>query len=382
MNNIPRFILTILTLILLPFYSIGQSRQASTITKIDSIVSGYMTTHQMIGVSIGIVKDGKVYMTKGYGTAEIDKPKPIDSITNFLTCSITKLFTATAIMKLAEQGKIDISKNLTFYLPDFKMKDERYKDITIEHLLTHTSGLSWDVNLENSPNDSSALRKLVYSLANRTLAFAPGTKFNPTVTYSNAAYDILGYLVQIISGKQYEDYIRDNILVKANMTYSSIDYNKIPAERRSTPHILKRKVVKVGGMNTENTEHSPSGNLNSCSIDLCNWMIHNLNIYNNPNSFKGVLQKSSLQNMWTTRNEAPQNKKVSIGLGWWITQSDDLGNYYWQVGNNPGFSATLMILPEHNFGITILCNGMYAEQIVWNKIPFDIINLFKDEWKN
>lgn len=382
MNNIPRFILTILTLILLPFYSIGQSRQASTITKIDSIVSGYMTTHQMIGVSIGIVKDGKVYMTKGYGTAEIDKPKPIDSITNFLTCSITKLFTATAIMKLAEQGKIDISKNLTFYLPDFKMKDERYKDITIEHLLTHTSGLSWDVNLENSPNDSSALRKLVYSLANRTLAFAPGTKFNPTVTYSNAAYDILGYLVQIISGKQYEDYIRDNILVKANMTYSSIDYNKISAERRSTPHILKRKVVKVGGMNTENTEHSPSGNLNSCSIDLCNWMIHNLNIYNNPNSFKGVLQKSSLQNMWTTRNEAPQNKKVSIGLGWWITQSDDLGNYYWHVGNNPGFSATLMILPEHNFGITILCNGMYAEQIVWNKIPFDIINLFKDEWKN
>lgn len=382
MSNIPKSILTILAPILLSFSSIGQTLQTSPISKIDSIVNGYMTTNQMIGVSIGIVKDSKVYLAKGYGTAEIEKTKSIDSLTNFLTCSITKLFTATAIMQLSEQGKIDISKKLIFYLPDFKMKDERYKDITIEHLLTHTSGLFWDMNLKHSPNDSSALRKLVYSLDNKILAFAPGTKFNPTETYSNAAYDILGYLVQIFSGKQYEDYIKDNILLKANMTYSSIDYNKIPAERRSTPHILKQKVVKVGGMYTENTEHSPSGNLNSCSIDLCNWMIHNLNIYNNPNSFKGVLQKSSLQNMWTTRNQAPQNKKVSIGLGWWITQSDDLGKYYWHVGDNPGFSATLMILPEHNFGITVLCNGMYAEQIVWNKIPFDIINLFKDEWKN
>jgi hypothetical protein len=85
--------------------------------------------------------------------------------------------------------------------------------------------------------------------------------------------------------------------------------------------------------------------------------------------------------MWTSRFVAPQNKKVSIGLGWWIKNSDDIGKYYWHVGDNPGYSATLMVLPEHNFGITILNNGMYAEQIVWNKIPFDIINLFKNEWK-
>jgi CubicO group peptidase (beta-lactamase class C family) len=382
MSNIPKFILTILALVFLSLSSIGQISQTSAIIKIDSIVNDYMTTNKMVGVSIGIVKDGKIYLTKGYGTAEIDKEKPIDSLTNFLTCSVTKLFTATAIMQLSEQGKIDISKKLVFYLPDFKMKDDRYKDITIEQLLTHTSGLYWDMKLKHSPNDSSSLRKLVYSLKNKILDFAPGAKFNPTETYSNAAYDILGYLVQTISGKQYEDYIRDNILVKANMPNSSIDYKLIPTGRRSAPHMLKGKVVKVGGIYSENVEHSPSGNLNSCSIDLCNWMMHNLNIYNNPNSFNGILQNNTLKNMWTTRHVTPQNKKVSIGLGWWITSSDDLGNYYWHVGDNPGFSATLMVLPEHNFGITVLCNGMYAEQIVWNKIPFDIINLFKDDWKN
>lgn len=340
-----------------------------------------MTTYKIAGVSIGIVKDGKTYLAKGYGTAETGKIKPVDSLTNFLTCSVTKLFTAAAIMQLSEQGKIDIHKKLIFYLPCFTMKDERYKDITIEHLLTHTSGLSWDVKLKNSPNDSSSLRKLVSSLADKTLAFAPGTKFNATETYSNAAYDILGYLIQVISGKQYEDYIQENILAKVNMPHSSTDYNKIPKERRSSPHILKGNVIKVGGIYTENTEHSPSGNLNSCSIDLCNWMIHNLNIYNNPGSFNGVLQNSSLQNMWTPRYVTPQNEKVSIGLGWWITNTEETGKYYWHVGDNPGFSATVMIFPAHNFGITLLCNGMYAEQIIWNKMPFDIIRLFKDEWK-
>lgn len=382
MNNIAKLILIVLAYLSVSISSIGQISQANIVNKIDSIITAYMTANKMIGVSIGIVKDGKIYLTKGYGTAEIEKLKPLDNLTNFLTCSVTKLFTATAIMQLSEQGKIDIDKKLIFYLPDFKMKDERYRDITIEQMLTHSSGLYWDEHLKHSPNDSSALRKFVYGLDNKILDFAPGTKFDATKTYSNAAYDILGYLVQKVSGKQYEDYVKENILIKANMLNSTFNYINIPSERRSTPHILKGKVVKIGGIYDENREHSPSGNLNSCSLDLCNWMISNLSIYNNPNSFNGILHNSTLQNMWTTRLVAPQNKKVSIGLGWWITNSEDLGKYYWHVGDNPGFSATLMVLPDHNFGITVLSNGMYAEQIVWNKIPFDIINLFKDEWKN
>lgn len=382
MNSISISILIVLALLVRPFSSIGQISQANAINKIDSIVTAYMTANKMIGVSIGIVKDGKVYLTKGYGTAEIDKVKPVDSLTNFLTCSVTKLFTATAIMQLSEQGQIDISKKLIFYLPDFKMKDERYKDITIEQMLTHSSGLYWDEVLKHSPNDSSALKKFIYSLNNKVLDFAPGTKFDATKTYSNTAYDILGYLVQKISGKPYEEYVTQNILIKTNMLNSALNYKNIPAERRSAPHILKGKTVKMGGIYDENREHSPSGNLNSCSLDLCYWMIHILNTYNNPNLPNGILQTSTLKNMWTGRHVAPQNKQVSIGLGWFIKDSEDLGKYYWHVGDNPGFSATLMVFPEHKFGITVLNNGMYAEQIVWNKIPFEIINLFKDEWKN
>lgn len=147
-----KYAVTILAFLFLSIPSFGQTVQLSEIHKIDSIVDSYLTTNKIVGLSVGIVKDGKVYFTKGYGTSDIEKVKPIDSLSNFLTCSITKLFTATAIMQLSEQGKIDISKKLIFYLPDFKMKDERYKDITIEHLLTHTSGLPWSMNLKHSTN--------------------------------------------------------------------------------------------------------------------------------------------------------------------------------------------------------------------------------------
>lgn len=357
------------------------SKETSDLDRIDSIVTHYLTENKMVGVSLGIVKDGKIYLTKGYGTQEVGTSKPVDSLTNFLTCSVTKLFTATAIMQLSEQGKIDITKKLIYYLPDFKMKDKRYKDITIEQMLTHSSGLYWDEHLKHSPNDSTALKKFVYSLDNKILDFAPGTKFDATKAYSNAAYDILGYLVEKISGKQYEEYVKENILIKTNMPNSALNYKNIPEERRSAPHILKGKTVKVGGIYDENREHSPSGNLNSCSLDLCYWMLNILSIHNKPTSLNGILKDSTLNNMWTGRYIASQNKRVSIGLGWFIKDSEDLGKYYWHVGDNPGFSSTLMIFPEQNFGITVLSNQMYAEEIVWNKIPFDILNLFKEEWK-
>ncbi|HTF05738.1 MAG TPA: serine hydrolase, partial [Bacteroidia bacterium] len=99
------------------------------------------------------------------------------------------------------------------------------------------------------------------------------------------------------------------------------------------------------------------------------------------NSFQGVLEQSTLLNMWTGRHTAPQNKRVMMCLGWFVKDAENLGKYYWHVGDNPGFSSTLMVFPENDFGITILTNGMYAEEVVWNKMSFDIINLFKNDWE-
>jgi CubicO group peptidase (beta-lactamase class C family) len=352
------------------------AQKNTVIAQIDSVVAGYMQQNKMVGLSVGIVKDGKIYLDKGYGFAEVDQPAKVDSLTNFLTCSVTKLFTATAIMQLVEQGKLDIHQKIGYYLPEFIMKDVRCADITILQMLTHTSGLYWDKELKHSPNDSTALRKFAYSFNKEKLAFAPGTKFNPVETYSNTAFDLLGFLVQKTSGQLYADYICEHVLLKAGMYNSSIELKHIAESRRSSPHILRSKKPVVGGILIENTEHNPSGNLNSCTNDLCTWMLNVLAL-SNGNETQGILKKSTLDSMWTPKRVAPQNKNVSIGLGWWIKDTKSFGKSYWHVGNNPGYSATVIVFPDINVGIAILSNGMYAEDVVWNKIPDAILNLIK-----
>jgi CubicO group peptidase (beta-lactamase class C family) len=349
--------------------------------QIDRVVAKMMTANKIIGLSIGIVKDGKIFYTKGYGTKEIGKVAAIDSTTNFLTCSISKLFTATAIMQLVERGKIDIHKKLTDYVPDFSMKDPRYKEITIEQMLTHTSGIPNKNNPHyiDPENDSLALTAFACKLRKEKLSFPPGVQLSAK-TYSNAAYDILGLVIERVTQKTYSDYVTTNVLQLAGMDSSSFFIQQINKGRRSTPHTKNWLTGKVKQSNyyPDIPQDKPCGNLNSCSYDLCKWVLHNLSIYNATNKTKGVLERNTLVDMWTTKKEIPPFS-TSIGLGWWVVNSNKYGKYVFHDGNDPGFSAALIISPKNNFGIVLLCNGEYPKDIIWNKLPFDIINLFGDD---
>jgi CubicO group peptidase (beta-lactamase class C family) len=366
-----------------PAFSIAQNNEPQIENNIDSVVLQLMSANKIIGLSIGIIKNDSIYFSKGYGTKKINEEAPIDSLTNFLTCSISKLFTATAIMQLYEQGKIDIHKKLTDYIPNFVLKDERYKVITIEQMLTHTSGLPniFNRNFVQTKNDSLALTLFAKKLYRKKLSFEPGVQLSAK-TYSNTAYNILGLVIEKISGQTFSSYIDKNILQPAGMNNSSFFYKKIDESRRSTPHKKNRLTgkVKASSRYPDVIYDKPCGYLNSCSYDLCKWMLHNLSIYNNTIKEKGVLKQNTLTDMWTTKRTIPPYK-TSMGLGWWIVNSDKYGKYLFHVGNDPGFSATLIISPENNFGIVVLCNGMYPKDIVWNKVPFEIINLFSNGWK-
>lgn len=361
----------------------SQSIHLAKRPQIDSVVKRLMADNKIVGLSIGIVKDGQIFYTQGYGSKEINEVAPIDSFTNFLTCSISKLFTATAIMQLAELGKIDIKKKLTDYIPDFVMKDERYKAITIEQMLTHTSGLPniFNKNYIQPKNDSAALTDFARKLQKERLSFDPGVQLSAK-TYSNTAYNILGLVIERITRQTFSDYIQTNILMPVGMDSSSFFYTNIHSERISKPHKMNSLTgkVKVSNYYPDIPQDKPCGNLNSCSFDLCQWMLHNLGIYNSTNKAKGILKKSTLVDMWTTKRDIPPYK-TSIGLGWWVIQSDKYGKYVFHDGNDPGFSAALIVSPDNNFGIVVLCNALYPKEVVWNKIPFEIINLFGNEWK-
>ncbi len=385
MGKTKQSIMTILIkqsiLFVLLFFTLQLFAQTINKQKIDSIILSTMQQHKIIGVSLGIVKDGKIIYTKGYGTTKVGTFNTIDSTTNFLTCSISKLFTATAIMQLVEQGKIDISKKLTDYIPDFVMKDKRYKDITIEQMLTHTSGLPNIANRHfiHPKHDSVALKDFVKKLGRKRLSFMPGVQLSAK-TYSNTAYDVLGRVIENVTHQTYADYVSQNILQPVGMQLSSFFIDSIPVKRRSIPHVQNWLTMKVRATDyyPDIPQDKPCGNLNACTNDLCKWMLHNLAIKDN--KINGVLKNSTLKIMWSIHKNIPPYK-TSIGLGWWIFQSDKYGKYVFHVGNDPGYSATLVISPDNNFGVVILCNGEYPRQIIWNKLPFKIMDTFGSNWK-
>lgn len=368
---------------------------------IDSIVISKMNEYRIKALSLSIVKDEKLFYSKGYGFTGVDSENIVTPETRFATASITKLFTASAIMQLVEQGKLDLNKKLLEYIPDFKLKDLRVKDITIFHLLTHSSGLPWDNELKKASNDSMALKEFIFSLYDTKLKFSPGEKFSGE-TYSNTGYDILGYLIEQITSMPFQEYIKRNILDKAEMLNSTFYFKNIAVNKLAVPLKISGYTKEINRFNVYGEikdknpvlkypelpivewtnyqwgkpEHNPSGYLYSTTGDLSNWIISCLKIFNNTKT--GFLSTTTLTNMWTLQRSI-ENMKTSIGIGWWRFSDSLTENYVFHVGRDPGYSSTLRIYPNKNIGITILSNAMYADKVIWNEMPELIMKVIINE---
>lgn len=364
--------------------------------KIDSIVEQNMKESSIVGISIGIVHIGHSY-TKSYGTLDISKKYKVSDNTMFHLASISKLYTTIAILQLVEQGKLKLTDHLADILPSFKMTDERYKQITIEHLLTHSSGLTWDNKLKHSPDNHSSIELYLINLNNQKLYFDPGEK-SSFQTYSNVGFDLLGIVVESISGIPFDKYVRENILKPLKMYNSTYFFEEIDSTRLAIPQIISGDSKKIKRLNLygiddskkpilngeplniksyevygEDYEHNPSGNLISSSKELNLWVNHLLNIYKNEN-FEGVLSKASLIDMWNLHRKI--NDKSSFGWCWWIDNKDEYGKSVYHGGSYTGFSSLVIIYPEQDFGITILCNCWYGQNAIWKKISKQIIDLY------
>jgi len=216
-----------------------------------------MKDNRIAGLSIGVVKDGELFYSKGYGFTSVDSLHNVTEHTVFHTASITKVFTASAIMRFVERGEIKLTDKLTDHLPDFKMKDLRVQQITIEHLLYHSSGLPWEHKFNslpwehkfnNSPNDSTALEQFVSDLKKEKLRFAPGQKFDGS-TYSNVGYSILGLIIQRKSGMPFDKYMQKYILEPNKMTNSYFNHKLIKQEMKAQPIILAGKSKEIERFN-------------------------------------------------------------------------------------------------------------------------------------
>jgi len=299
------------------------------------------------GAAVLAAQDGKILFKKGYGYANLEHHVPITPETKFRIGSITKQFTATAILKLQEQGKLRVNDRLSKFLPDYPRGDE----VTIHHLLTHTSGIH---SYTNKPDFLKTVTveikpdELVESFKHDNFDFDPGEKW----LYNNSGYFLLGYIVEKVSGESFGAYLKKHIFEPLGMDNTGVHHwNDVLRHEAAGYAYQSGKFQKA--LNWDMSRAGGAGNLYSTVEDLYRW---------NEAVFNGrVLSEESLKAAFTPVMLNDGNKANAMGgeygYGWGFSERRGLKEIAHGGGLN-GFSTYLTRYPEQNFTVVVLTNSV------------------------
>jgi CubicO group peptidase (beta-lactamase class C family) len=331
----------------------GTNIPDSAVWKIDSTVNALMKKKNITGASVAVVDNGRMAFHKGYGFS--DKARNIQTSVNtvFGIGSITKTFTALAIMKLHDDGKIDLDKPASFYLPDLKIKSiaESGDILKIKNLLSHTSGLADGVMmLDSGCKGSHDFHDIIADMNQEVVVHKTNWKWS----YCNLGFDLLGCVIERVTGMKYEDYMRINFLEKMDMAHSGFDYH--PQDTLYSKGYL--------GKNKETAEKfigdAPAGRIFSNVEDMGHFMLMILNhgMYNG----KQIISKQSLMAMETSHITDVVLPGTTYGYAMFIEKmrykEDSLiGEGVGHGGDTYVFHATCFMFPKSNMGIVILANS-------------------------
>ncbi len=340
--------------ILLCFHSlIGQTIDK---TKFDKYIQSAFDKFQPAGISIAIIKDNAIIYEKYLGTLKASEPNPITKQSLFNIASCSKAFTAAAIAKLVEQGKVKWSTKVKEILPEFELSDIYITNqLTVEDLLCHRAGFeTFDGDLlwyGSDYTDEEVLARLKY---------LPITKnFRKDFGYQNNLYTVAGLVIKKISGLTWSDFIQKEILTPLEMKSTRPSDKELQkSDELSYPHVGKNilQTYTYGS-------GKPAASIHSNISDLSHWVSLWLNKgkYNGKEIFKENTLNYLVQSQTAMRlgNRDMKNKThfKAYALGWFI--NDDNGAFIAEHdGGMPGFISKVGILPDLGYGYIILNNGM------------------------
>ena len=317
--------------------------------EIETFLQSLIDTGGIPGIAIAITSGEDLVYSKGFGVTSTETKEKLKPEHIFHIASVSKTFTATAVMQLYEKGKIDINKTLVTYLPYFKLDDEGYKLITIKQMLNHTSGMPdvEDYEWEKAVADEGAAERYSRSLADKKLISSPGTEYH----YSNIAFDVMADLVAKASGMPFEKYVKENILTPLDMNESSFYAPEIKISLRTKPHT--GNPPKVSPIYPYNRMHAPSSTLNTNVLEMSHWAIANMN--NGKYKANRILSPDMLSMMMKPTVTINNDRKISVGLSWFMYPYQGM-TIYEHGGSDLGYKSLLTLIPEKKIGIIILCN--------------------------
>jgi len=327
----------------LPATAPAQGRpRAEAIKAIDSLVQAPISAGRIAGASVAVVKERDTLVLKGYGYADLDLDVPTPDRAVYEIGSVTKQFTAVAIMQLVEQGKLSLDDDLTKYLPDYPTSGNR---IPIRRLLDHTSGIKGYTEIPEArdrfrmklPKDS-----IVAIFSSKPFDFPTGEG----LVYNNSAYYLAGLLIEKASGMSYGDYVERNVFPKAGMSSSSYCSETKVVKRRTHGY----GATPNGLVHSYQTDHSwpyAAGSLCSTAGDLIAW----LRAFHTTDK---VISRASYQEIITpgTLNDGT---KLRYAKGISVT-TEEGRKVISHGGGISGFVSDTRYYPEHDLYIVVLIN--------------------------
>lgn len=329
-------------LVLISFSSAAQKTGIKQLTaEFDKILSEQFKPDET-GCAALVAKNGQVIYRKAFGMADLELNVPMQPEMVFRIGSITKQFTAIAILQLMEQGKLSLQDEITKFIPDYPMHGH---SITIEHLLTHTSGIK---SYTNVPEFQKLIRtdmnpeEVIDLIKTKPMEFAPGTKFN----YNNSGYFMLGYIIEKVTGKTYQEYLQENFFTPLEMTSSCYgDDKKIIKLRASGYQPGKDGTVNADFMSM--LLPYAAGSIMSTVDDLYKWnrAVH---------SYK-LVKKETLE-MAHTPYKLADGRSTGYGYGWFLSRLQGSPTIEHGGGIN-GYLTSSVYLPDEDVFVALFSNS-------------------------
>jgi CubicO group peptidase (beta-lactamase class C family) len=333
----------------------ASSDRASLERIIDALVEEQVRSFELPGAVVVVVHGGEVVHSRGYGYADLEAGRSFDAATSvFRTASVSKLFTATAVMQLVEQGRIDLDADVNTYL-DFRLPDSYAEPITMRHLLTHTAG--FDERLLGSsasrrrPEDVLTPRQYLTSPDAARRVRPPGR----VISYSNYGMALAGYIVERVSSKPFAQYVDDHIHAPLGMTRSSF-VEPLPARLEGD----RVRAYRFHGGRHEALpitfeSDGPAGSQFSTGADVARFMLANLN--------GGELDGVRILGVDALRQLHAQAFTHHPALpGWTLGFTEYRLHGRRMIGHGgdlPGYHNQLTLVPEEDLGVFVHFNGMW-----------------------
>jgi beta-lactamase class C len=349
----------------------------------DSYIRNAIDRNLAAGAAVVVMKDTSIYFMRAYGISDYGTGDSTGIHTIFRLGSVSKCFASVLTARLVERGVLSWDDKVTKFLPGFRLSSNEYTEqLTIRHLLSHTSGLPYHAFTDRI-DDGANLDTLIYHLRDLKLTGPPGKMYS----YQNVAYSITSKALEAATGKTYEALMDEEIFNPLDMLEASMTFNDLVNDKRKAkPHIYSRKGWKALPISETYYNAAPAGGINASICDMARF-VQALNGGNR------LLSESTRRDIFkpyikaTARNRNFRRWKRSTGsyygLGWRVlTFKDDTLNYHGGYVN--GFRAEVAIEKQGKIAICVLVNS--AGPLADNAIPEFFIRYEKrkskiDEWE-